>query len=151
MIFLEEVSIAKDIYQNAKMGVLGIDEVIYKVKNKKLLKEISKEKKGYEDVCKMCKHFLERKKEEVVEPNMMAKMGSEFLTQMKLFKDDSDKIIIDMMIKGTEKSIAIIQNKKEEAKDCSMKIQKIINYMLNILNDSMTNLKKIYKFYFFEN
>ncbi len=150
MIFLEEVGIAKDIYQNAKMGVLGIDEVIYKVKNKKLLKEIIREKKGYEDVCESCKHFLKRQKEEVVEPNMMAKMGSEFLTQMKLFKDDSDNIIIDMMIKGTEKSLAIMENKKEEAKNCGMKIQKIINNMLNILNDSITNLKKIYKFYFFE-
>lgn len=150
MIFLTDIQIAKDIYQNAKMGIVGIDEVIFKVKNKRLLKEITNEKKEYDEICKACKYFLKRKKEEVVEPNMMAKMGSEFMTQMKLFKDDSDKIIIEMMLKGTDKSIDIISNKKEEAQNGCMKIKKIINDMLSILNESKINLEKINKKYFFE-
>ncbi len=146
-----DIQIVKDIYQNAKMGVIGIDEVIFKIKNKKLLKEVEREKDKYNEICEMCKHFLEHNNEEVVEPNMMAKMGSEFMTQMKLFKDDSDKIIIDMMIKGTQKSLDIVNNKEQEAQNCHVKVKKIINNMLNILNDSLKNLQKISKIYFLEN
>ena len=145
---MTEEQLIKDIYQNAKMGIIGIDEVIFKIKNKKLLKEVEREKAKYNEICEMCKHYLEHHKEEVVEPNMMAKMGSEFMTQMKLFKDDSDEIIIDMMIKGTKKSIDIVKNKQEEAKEAGSKVKKIINNMYDVLKDSMDNLQKIYKVYF---
>ena len=148
---MEDTTLIKDIYQNAKMGIIGIDEVIFKVKNKKLLKELTKEKKDYNDVCALCQKYLESHKEEVIEPSMMAKMGSEFFTQMKLFKDDSDKIILDMMLKGTNKSIDIVSNKKKEAQKSNIKVKKIINKMSDILNESFTKLQNIYKIYFSRN
>ena len=44
------IDFINDIYQNAEMGIVGINDVLYKVKNDKLKKEMEKEKKDFQKV-----------------------------------------------------------------------------------------------------
>lgn len=147
--FLFDVMIIKDIYHNAQTGIASIDEVIYKIKKPKLLKEIKVLKKEYYKICKMCKAYLKDQKEEVPKPKMITKISSEFITQMKLFKDDSDKIIVDMLLKATQKSLDILKSQTKNYKKCERKTKKIIKCMLNTLNASLKNLQRIYQLYYF--
>lgn len=133
----------KDIYQNAQMGIIGIDEILYKIKDKKLLKEIEGTKKEYLKIFNNAKKYLEDNNEEVKDVGQMARMSSEFMSQMKTYKEDSDQIILDMMIKGTEKSLDILNSKKINYDKCDITTLKIVANMFSLLSRSLKRLKKI--------
>ena len=46
------------LYQNAGMGLIGIDTVIKKIENEKLAKLISEQRKEYETYCEMVQKVL---------------------------------------------------------------------------------------------
>lgn len=142
MIFLNNAKLIKDISQNAQMGIIGIDEIIYKIVNPKLLKEITGIKKEYTKIYNDCQKYLESVGESSADVSNMARLSSELMTQMKLYKDNSDDIIVDMMIKGTEKSLDILSSKKVNYEKCDIYTLKIVSRMFSLLNRSLKRLKK---------
>lgn len=138
-------NIIKDIYENMEMGIIGIDEVLYKVENKSLLKEMKGLKKEYQKILTYCQKYLEDHGESIPELSMMAKMSTEFMSQMKLMKDNCDATILDMMLKGTNKSLAILSSKKLNYDALNIMALKIISNTFSLLTRSQNNLYKLAK------
>lgn len=129
------------IYQNATMGIKGINEVLYKIQNKKLYKIIEKEKREYENILRQVKKIS--KKEDIVltEINMLAKLSSDIISQMRLKQDQSDETIIQMMIDGTYTSINTLKN-KENVKE-NKEIDKLYDEFMILLLDNIKELSNI--------
>lgn len=139
----KNIDYLNDIYQNAEMGIIGIDDVLYKVKNDGLKKELEREKKEFLKITKKCTKLLNNYKCKPKKINMMTKMSSEIYSEMKLMKENADDVILKMMIEGSYKSVGILTAKimvndsvEEETKDLSEKLLKIIN----------NNIKRLKKF-----
>lgn len=138
-------NIIKDIYENMEMGIIGIDEVLYKAQDKSLLKEMKGLKKEYQKILVCCKKYLEDHGEALPQISMMTKMSTEVMSQMKLLKDNSDPVILDMMIKGTNKSLDILSSKKIDYDSLNIMSLKIISNTFSLLTRSQKNLYKLTK------
>ena len=148
MIFLtKNIDYTNDIYQNAEMGIIGIDDVLYKVKNDKLKKELEKEKKDFQKILKQCIKILKDYKCKPKKIGMMAKMSSEFYSEMKLVKENSDDIILKMMIEGSYKSIGILTTKIMKHDSADNEVKALGEKLLKQINNNVERLKKFDKIY----
>lgn len=129
------------IYQNADMGIKGIKDIKYKIKNPKLLKLITKEEKEYQKILKKCKHLSQKENIKIQEVSSLAKISSSIISQMKIMKEDSDNEIIKMMIKGTYKSLEILSVEVINKDDND--ILELANIFIKILQDNIKELKNI--------
>ena len=142
----KNIELLNVIYQNAEMGIIGIVDVLRKIRNPKLLEELISEKKEYQKFLKETKKLLKKENGECKQVSLMAKIGTEIYSEMKLMKNTSDKLIIKMMIEGSYKSIGILTTKQMEYTQCSKTIKTLLKSFIDILNkniDSLKNLDKI--------
>ena len=136
------VNLLNVIYENADMGIVGINKVLDKTNNPKLIKELLKEKKYYTKILKNTKKMILNMHGEVLEIKPFAKIGSEIYSDIKLMNKDSDKIIIKMMIEGIYKSIGILTTKKIEYVNVSKEIDDYLDdFIKNIKRDVNTLMK----------
>ena len=145
--FMEKnIELLNVLYQNAEMGIVGIDDVIYKVRHPKLLKELENEKKEYQKMLKVLKKMLKKEHGESKPINMFAKISSSLYSEMKLMKDESDKLIIEMMIEGSYKSIGILTTKDLQYETVEDDVKDTLKLFIKTLNNNISNLRKIDKF-----
>lgn len=133
------------LYQNAQMGIVGIEDVIYKVNNKYLYKEMKRVKKEYNLIIKELNKYYKINNMEPKKISIIAKVSSEIVSEIKLMKEENDKVICKMMIEGSYKSMGILTTKILEYRDINSKIIEIANKLINIVEGSINNLKKIDK------
>lgn len=92
------------IYQNAQMGLIGIDMVIKKVENEKIAKLIGEQKKEYEKFLSDAHEILIKygaKEEEISKlKELSSKVMATFMTMNK-----SDKEIAKLMMEGNQKGV----------------------------------------------
>ena len=129
-------------YKNAKMGIVGIDDVLSKAKSKDMKDVLYKQKLEYEGICKEVEKILEKKEAKVEEISMMAKVSSSFMSSLKLAEDKSDSMIAKMMIEGTNKGIIEINEKLNNIPNISKETKKIARKLLKIEQYNLTELKK---------
>lgn len=142
----KNIEILNDIYQNAEMGIIGIDDVIYKIKDEKLKKEIIKEKKEYQKILKCCEKVFDKYKCKPKKITQMTKISSCFYSEMKLIKDNSDSLILKMMIEGSYKSVGILTTKIIINDEVDKTVRKVGEKLINLINDNISELKKFNKF-----
>ncbi len=129
-------------YKNAKMGIVGIDDVLPKAKAKEMKDILYNQKLDYESICKEVEKILKRKEAKVEELNLMAKVGSSFMSSLKLAEDNSDSMIAKMMIEGTNKGIIEINEKLNNIPNISKETKRIANKLLKIEQNNSSELKK---------
>ena len=92
------------IYQNAQMGLIGIDMVIKNVENEKIAKLIGEQKKEYEKFLSDAHEILIKygaKEEEISKlKELSSKVMATFMTMNK-----SDKEIAKLMMEGNQKGV----------------------------------------------
>ena len=92
------------IYQNAEMGLIGIDTVIKKVESEKIAKLIKEQRKEYEQFLDDAKKILLKygaKEEEISKlKNLSSKAMANVMTMGK-----SDKEIAKLMMEGNQKGV----------------------------------------------
>ena len=92
------------IYQNAEMGLIGIDAVIKKVESDKIAKLIKEQRKEYEHFLDDAKKILLKygaKEEEISKlKNLSSKAMANVMTMGK-----SDKEIAKLMMEGNQKGV----------------------------------------------
>lgn len=137
------INFLNDIYQNAEMGIVGIDDVLYKVKDDKLKKEIEREKKEFIKIIKKCEKLLTGYKCKPKKISFMTKMSSEMYSEMKLMKENADDIILKMMIEGSYKSVGILTAKLMEYDDVESEVKDLGQKLLKIINTNICELKKL--------
>ena len=71
----KNIELLNVLYQNAEMGIIGIEDVLYKVHHPKLLKELEIEKKEYQKIIKNVKKMLKSKHGQSKPINMFAKIS----------------------------------------------------------------------------
>ena len=125
---MDSIKLLNLIYQNAQMGLIGIDTVLPKIENGKITKLINEQKVEYENICKLAIKHLKRygaKEEELSKlKEISTKMMSEAMTIAA-----SDEKIVKLMMSGNERGVIEIQEnlnkytgEDEEIKELALKL-----------------------------
>ncbi len=129
------------IYQNAEMGLIGIDAVIDKVEDEKVAKLISEQRAEYENICDEAKKILldyGAKEEEI---GKLQKISSKIMSEMMSFNKD-DKDIVKLMMEGNEKGVIAIQEKLNKYKDQDSEIVNLAKKLLATEEHNREEFKK---------
>lgn len=128
--------------KNSQMGIIGINDVLFKIKTKKVYKIISKEKDEYEEICHKCECLAKKQNIRLDKVSSLAKMGSEMFSQMQLMKDDSEKCIIEMMINGSYKGLTVLKDRINQYKTADEEIKALANALYDTIKNNLEKLKK---------
>ncbi len=130
------------IYQNAQMGIIGIDNIKKEIKDKKMLKVIKEQEKDYQAICTEATKYLNKQDEDEKSIGMMAKMMTLIDAKMKTMTDKSVSNIAKMMIEGTNKGIIEIQEKLNNYEDIDKKTRNLAERLLEVEQKNIEELKK---------
>lgn len=129
------------IYQNAEMGIVGIDDIITKVKDEKFEKLLQEQKSDYENICKEAINILKKYGKEQKELNKMAKMSSYMMVKMKTMNDCSTSNLAKMMMEGSNKGIIEITEKLNAYNEPDEEITALANKLLKTEQNNLDDLK----------
>ena len=135
----DTVELLKECNAGIQMGVSSIDEVLPKVKSKKLETILNDYKNKHTKLGNETNEFLKELGEDTKEPNPIAKGMSWIKTNVKLSIDESDATVSDLITDGCNmgiKSIKRYVNQYEAADERSKGIaQKLINIEQELLDE----------------
>ncbi len=106
----ENIKFLNLIYQNAQMGLLGIDSVKDKVEDPEISKIISEQRKEYEKFCQDAEKLLTKYGTEEKEISALQKLSSKIMSEMMTINKE-DKNIVKLMMEGNEKGVIAIKEK----------------------------------------
>ena len=138
----ENIEFLNYIYQNAQMGVVGIDDIINKITDEDFENVIKEQKDDYETICKETSAIFKKYGKEEKELPMMAKVGSYMMSEMKTLTDSSTNMLAKMMMEGSNKGIIEITEQLNNYSGDDEEIRTIANKLLKIEQKNLDNLKK---------
>lgn len=93
------------IYQDAKVGTLGSEEVLEKCTDEKFKALISRQMSSYDLIAKECETIAKSNKIVLPDNSFFKKIKQTVMINFSLFFDGSDRHIAEMMITGTTMGI----------------------------------------------
>lgn len=92
------------IYQNAQMGLIGIDTVIKKIEDEKIAKLVQEQRKEYEEFLEDAKEILLKYGAKEEEISKLKELSSKAMANvMTMGKNDKD--IAKLMMEGNQKGV----------------------------------------------
>ena len=95
------------IYQNAEMGLIGIDTVIGKVENEKIAKIIHEQKREYEEILEDTKKILIKYGAKEEEIGKLKELSSKAMASV-MTMNKTDQEIVKLMMEGNQKGVVEI-------------------------------------------
>jgi len=138
----EEVEFLNYIYKNAEMGIIGIDNIISKVKDLNVENLLTDQRSEYENICKEVVDILKKYGKQNEEVGLMAKVSTKVMSEMGMLKDDSVNNIAKMMIEGTNKGIVEITEKLNAYNNTDAEIVVLANKLKDLEERNIEELKK---------
>lgn len=137
----KDIEFLNYIYQNAKMGVVGIDNIKGKIFDDELKNIIASQKKEYETIADNASKLLNELGATEKDISSLAKVMTYFMANMELLKDDSASNIAKMMIEGSNKGIIEITQKLNSYSNMNAKIIKLAKKLLATEQHNIEDLK----------
>lgn len=130
------------IYQNSKMGIIAIDNIIDHVEDKNLLKTIKEQQKDYYKICNDATSLLTTTNGELKDISSMTKIMTYIDAKLSVLTDNSSNNIAKMMINGSNRGIIEIEEKLNNYLCQDKKITALAKELLRIEKKNLDNLKK---------
>lgn len=138
----EDTELLNYIYQNAKMGIVGIDNIKKDIQDNEFLKVIKEQENDYYEICTKALKWLSNYNVERKNITAMSKLMTFMDAKIKLTKDNSISNIAKMMIEGNNMGIIAITEKLNNYQGADKKIIKLAKDLLKIEERNLENLKK---------
>ena len=137
----KNIEFLNSIYQISEMGVIGINDVIDKVKRSEFREFLESQRREYDEVLNKCETILTSYGAKEKELSKMVKMNSKVMSEMKLFKNDDDTVIAKMMAEGTTKGIVKLEEARNTYNDSDEEAVLLADKLLRILKNNIERLK----------
>lgn len=129
------------IYQNAKMGVIGIDNIKDKIFDDELKNIIAMQKKEYQKIADDASSILNELGLTEKDVSKMAKVSTYVMANLEMLKDDSSSNIAKLMIEGSNKGIIEINKNLNSYNNMNSKIIKLAKKLLATEQHNIDELK----------
>lgn len=136
---------AENIYRNAKVAVLSIDEVQKKLTDDNLKSELSYEREGYENFLQEFSDFLKEQNYRAEDLPALKKAGMKIGIAMNTLTDKSSPHVANLMLKGTVTGISeLIQlYSRDEGEKISDDVIFYAKKLQNLEEEYEARLKKL--------
>lgn len=138
----KEIEYLNFIYQNAEMGLIGIDDVLENVSDEDFIELLHEQREDYKSILNETREMIINEGYEPKENKELSKMTSNLMVKMKAKKENSISILAKLMMEGTNKGIIAIQEKINNFDVSNDKINDLANKLLELEEKNIENLKK---------
>lgn len=101
----KNIEFLNTIYQIVEMGVIGINDVIDKVKKSEFRTFLESQRQEYDEILNESETIFASYGAKEKELGKMVKINSKVMSEVKLMKNKEDSEIAKMMVEGTSKGI----------------------------------------------
>lgn len=136
-----DLKLLNAVYQNIKMGVQSINDLLPVVKNEDLKSSLSKELDNYEVLAKECEMLAKAEKLDIKDNNWMEKSKLWLGIKMKTATNKTPQNIAEMLILGSQMGIIDVIKEKSKNKDVSDEIVEIAKKIENMQEDYIQVMK----------
>lgn len=138
----ENLELLNYIYQNARMGIIAIDNLKDHIEDIKLKEYVVEEYKDYQAICDEAINYFIKLGHKESDLSTMLKVNTYIMVNMKAMIDNSPTNIAKMMIEGSNKGIIEITENLNKYEDCDEKVKTLANKLLKIEEKNLECLKK---------
>ncbi len=142
MVNSDTLELLKECDQGVKMGIESIDEVIEKAENNNLYELLKKYRDLHEDLKDKMEKILNERDLKGEEPKLIAKSMASMKTNIKLFVEDSDHTIADLMTDGCHMGIKSLNKYLNEYKTAEPPVQDMAKKIIRVEEDFERDLRK---------
>lgn len=138
----ENIELLNFIYQKAKMGLIGIENIKPNIKNEKILKIVKAQEKNYFLICNTSTDYLNSMKEERKDISNIAKVMNLIDVRISTMNDNSSSNIAKTIIISNNQNVIDIQEKINKYQGKSKRIINLAKRLLQIEKRNIENLEK---------
>lgn len=138
----EDLELLNYIYQNAKMGITGINDIQKYIEDIDLKNYVLEQLSDYQKVCNEAIELLIQRGSKEKDINSFAKISSYIMANMKSMTDNSPSNLAKMLIEGSNKGIIEITKHLNEYQNISEEVKSLATNLLNIEEKNLDRLKK---------
>ena len=131
----------QETYKNTNMGIDSIEQLMPKVNDGELLKELNTCKNDYSEFKNILLTELNGRGIPPKETSFAAKIPAYASINMNMMMDNSDSHAAEMMIQGTEMGVTKLLQKLNSISDCSNKYRKFAQELIDYETKSVEDLK----------
>ncbi len=128
----DTIKLLRECDAGTKMAVSSIDEVLEKVTDEKLIELLKESKEHHKELERNINTLLDQYQEDEKEPNPMAKSMSWMKTNMKLYMDNSDATIADLLTDGCDMGVKSLVRYLNQYKAADEESKSICNKLITI-------------------
>ena len=138
----EDINALDEIHKGACMGKDAIKDVLDKVEDDSLKKELQKEYEDYDRITKQIEDIYPKYNEgEPHETNAVNKAMTKMQVDMKTFNDKSTSKIAELLLQGV--NMGIIEGRKIlNKKDLNEEVSQIVSTYVTMQEESVEKLKQ---------
>lgn len=138
----DTLELLKECDQGVKMGIESIDEVIEKAESKNLYELLKKNRDLHEDLKDKMEILLNQHDLKGEEPKLIAKSMASMKTNIKMFVEDSDHTIADLMTDGCHMGIKSLNKYINQYKTAEPEAQDMAKKIIRVEEDFERDLRK---------
>ncbi len=129
------------IYQNTRTAIQSIEDIIMKVQNNDLIRELSKEQDEYSCLAKECENFAKAERiEDIKDNNWIEKARLWTSVNIGTMMDKSTRNIAEMMLFGTFMGVITCIKDREDHKNVSKELDEIMDKLFKFEKDNLERL-----------
>lgn len=138
----ESIELLKLVYKNAKMGVVGIENIKNGIKDRDFAKLIREQENDYYEMCTKTIKQLSLTNTNKEDVSKMAELMTFMEATMEMLKDNSPSNIAKMMIKSTNIGIVELEEKLNNYQNVDKKSRALAKELLRMEKRNIDALKK---------
>ncbi len=137
----KNITFLNSIYQISEMGVIGINDVIDKIKKQKFREFLEEQRKEFDEIVNECEQLFISYGAKEQEIGKMTRMSSKMMAQMRLMNKKEDEVIAQMMSKGLTKGITKLEEAMNKYNDEDEEALLLADKLRQTLKNNLEGLK----------
>lgn len=133
------------IYQNTSTALQSINDILDKVENEELKKELKSQKKGYDEIHKECEKFAIENNIDIKDNNWFEKAKMWTSVKMSTLMDSTTRHITEMLLLGTIMGLNVCYKDKCDYKDVNVELDKLLKKLEQMEEKYYNNFKQFLK------
>src|SRR5574344_892662 len=138
----ENLEFLNYIYQNARMGVIAINNIKEHIEDIKLKEYVIEELKDYEAICSDAINYFIKLGHKEKDLSTMIKVNTYIMINIKATMNNNASNLAKMLIEGSNKGIIEITENLNKYQNCDKLVIDLGNKLLKIEEKNLESLKK---------
>ena len=138
----QEIQVLSEVYEGCQIGIEALDEILPKIKDGKLLKELNGHQKDLKELQEEIYQMVRESNEELEESGKLKEMMLKGSTKLNLMVDDTMSHIAEMLIQGGTMGVITARKILNQAEQVDGDVKKIAEKFIRLEENNNEKMKE---------